>query len=33
MGSLSMARISGLKATNGVVKAGLFSLKPTGAQS
>jgi hypothetical protein len=32
-GSLSMTRVSVLKATNGVIKAGLFSLKPTGAQT
>src|SRR5262245_48810405 len=29
-GSLGMVRVSGLKATNGVVKVGLFILKPTG---
>jgi len=32
-GSLSMARISGLKAIKRLVKAGLSSLKPTGAQT
>jgi hypothetical protein len=32
-GILSMARVSDLKATKGVLKAGYSSLKPTAAQT